>query len=178
MVDTVTPNFPFDFAPYFYIETCSQCNKHQSMFNHHNGEKYINMAEQLKAKILGLIPELSSSRHGVERVLINEYLTTMSDQDSRHDQEIMQRIRKGKYQVTPDNIIYSDYPTKRYGLEVYFMGVRVFSKVASRLWPNTSAVAMKCVRAFNDFHEGNQIGQYEYMTKKQRERMEQGNISD
>ena len=68
--DVVT-SFPEDWAPYFYIETCSNCSKHQSMYQHHYEEKYTKNAEVLKEKLLGLIPELSSGNDTCERVLIN-----------------------------------------------------------------------------------------------------------
>lgn len=47
--------------------------------------------------------------------------------------------------------IYTEFETKRYAFEVYFMGVRIYSKIATRLWPNTSSVAYKCARVWNDF---------------------------
>lgn len=43
------------------------------MYQHHYEEKYIQNAEILKEKLLGLIPELCATRHSSERVLINQF---------------------------------------------------------------------------------------------------------
>lgn len=46
-------------------------------------------------------------------------------------------------------------------LEVYFMGVRLFSKISSGTWPHTSLLAEKCVNAYNDFMSNKDISIYE-----------------
>lgn len=51
--------------------------------------------------------------------------------------------------------------TNHGALEVYFMGVRLFSKLQSKYWPNASMVAEKCVRAYQDFIDGKDITVYE-----------------
>ena len=47
------------------------------------------------------------------------------------------------------------------GLEVYFMGVRIFSKKLSGVWPHYRLLAEKCKNAFNDYIAGNDISIYE-----------------
>ena len=37
------------------------------------------------------------------------------------------------------------------GFEVYFMGVRLFSKIQSGMWPFTPVLAQKCFIAYNDY---------------------------
>jgi hypothetical protein len=66
--------------------------------------------------------------------------------------------------------IRTNYPTKRYAFEVYFMGIRVYSKILTRLWPNIPGLANKCVKIYNEHLEGKDISHYEYKTKKQRQR--------
>ena len=49
----------------------------------------------------------------------------------------------------------------RGAMEVYFMGVRLFSKIQSKYWPNPNMVADKCVQAYQDFVDGKDITVYE-----------------
>lgn len=46
-------------------------------------------------------------------------------------------------------------------LEVYFNGVRLFSKIQSGLWPHTDLLAQKCVKVYNDFMAGQDISIHE-----------------
>ena len=46
------------------------------------------------------------------------------------------------------------------GLEVYFMGVLLYSKEKSKLWPNTTALAVKCLHCYNDYMHGKSIVHY------------------
>lgn len=39
-------------------------------------------------------------------------------------------------------------------MEVYFMGVRLFSKKLCNVWPNNLLVAQKCVNAYDDVVNG------------------------
>lgn len=41
------------------------------------------------------------------------------------------------------------------------MGVRLFSKIQSKYWPNPNMVADKCVQAYQDFVDGKDITVYE-----------------
>jgi hypothetical protein len=43
------------------------------------------------------------------------------------------------------------YTTALGAFEVYFMGVRVFSKIQSGLWPSIPLLAEKCKQVWNDF---------------------------
>ena len=42
----------------------------------------------------------------------------------------------------------------RGAFEVYFMNVKLFSKILSNTWPNYSLVAQKCVKAYDDIVSG------------------------
>lgn len=102
-------SFPEEWAPYFYIETCSNCEKHKAMYQHHYEEKYIHNAEILKEKLLGLIPELAGGREGSDRVLINQFHVQLSSQDSQHDYETYHRIRKSKFELAHNDRVFTKY---------------------------------------------------------------------
>jgi hypothetical protein len=103
----------------------------------------------------------------VNKVLINEFHDHIYNY-TEHDAEIHARAIKGK----KFNNVWTNYPTKRYAFEVYFMGFRLYSKIATRLWPNTSLVALKCAKAWNDYVQGNDLSQYEYVSKKKKTQLE------
>ena len=48
-------------------------------------------------------------------------------------------------------------------MEVYFMGVRLFSKKLCNLWPNNRLVASKCVSAFDDVLNGGSAQNWEHI---------------
>ena len=48
--------------------------------------------------------------------------------------------------------------------EVWFMGVKIFSKLKSGLWPRTAKVAQKCQKVYYDYLYAKDINQYEAMT--------------
>lgn len=45
-------------------------------------------------------------------------------------------------------------------LEVYFMGVLLYSKEKSKIWPNTTSLSIKCLQCYNDYVLGNSIMHY------------------
>lgn len=45
--------------------------------------------------------------------------------------------------------------------EVYFMGIKLFSKLKSGLWPNMVLVATKCKLAYDAYVNDLQIEQFE-----------------
>ena len=91
------------------------------------------MAEQLKGKLLALIPELDVGPK--PRVLINEFLVHCCD--TEHDIKTRDRASRGVLDQETQTV-WKNYATLRYGFEVYFMGVRIYSKIKCRLWPDTS----------------------------------------
>ena len=63
-------------------------------------------------------------------------------------------------------------------LEVYFQGVRLFSKIQSGKWPHPELLAQKCKRAYDDLMAGNDVGEYEtQLTVKKPMDMLGGNMS-
>jgi len=46
------------------------------------------------------------------------------------------------------------------------MGVRLYSKISSRLWPSNSMLLIKCEKAWDDFQRGENIAFYEYVPKQ------------
>ena len=50
--------------------------------------------------------------------------------------------------------------------EIYFMGVKLFSKLKSGVWPNTLLVASKCKMAYDSYVNEEQIDHYETLTMK------------
>jgi hypothetical protein len=51
-------------------------------------------------------------------------------------------------------------------LEVYFKGIRVYSKIASRRWPNAAMVADKCKRLLDASNQGEDIMEFEHVPVK------------
>ena len=47
-------------------------------------------------------------------------------------------------------------------MEVYFMGVRLFSKKLCNVWPNNLLVAQKCVNAYDDVVNGGSAQDWEH----------------
>lgn len=47
-------------------------------------------------------------------------------------------------------------------MEVYFMGVRLFSKKLCNVWPNNGLVAQKCVNAYDDYVSGGSAQDWEH----------------
>ena len=45
--------------------------------------------------------------------------------------------------------------------EIYFMGVRIYSKKQSNIWPSVPMVVEKCIKAHSDFMSGEDISIYE-----------------
>jgi hypothetical protein len=45
--------------------------------------------------------------------------------------------------------------------EIYFMGVRIYSKKQSNIWPSIPMVVEKCIKAHADFVSGEDISVYE-----------------
>lgn len=152
--------WPIRVEPYFYIETWSSSGKQNHMiYRNDNEEKYKYFAEDLKKKLIDLIPDLEikngKDQHGDvvwHKVLVNQFHDDMIN-CTDHDLDIHSRARKGRRL----NNIWTSYATKRYAFEVYFMGIRLYSKITCRLWPSTSLVAQKCFKAYTDYMQGNDI---------------------
>lgn len=69
----------------------------------------------------------------------------------------------------------TEFPLRRVpigAMEVYFMGVRLFSKVQSGVWPNATRVAERCLAAFNDYEANQDISEYETMRVARSQRRE------
>ena len=64
---------------------------------------------------------------------------------SRHHSEIMSRKCKDTLDVKEHfvNIL-----PIRYAFEVYFMGIRVYSKIESRQWPHCDLLAKRCAKMY------------------------------
>lgn len=61
-----------------------------------------------------------------------------------------------------DGFIYENYTTPSGAFEVYFMNTKIYSKLSSHEWPNTSLLAKKCANIYKDFKKGKDISEYEY----------------
>jgi hypothetical protein len=46
-------------------------------------------------------------------------------------------------------------------LEVYFMGVRIFSKIQSGLWPLIPSLAERCLNVYNSYINEEDINSFE-----------------
>lgn len=78
-----------------------------------------------------------------------------------HTTEHMYNIARANPMQVPMD---TEFPLRRMpigALEVYFMGVRLFSKVQSGVWPNAARVAERCLGAFNDYENQQDISDYE-----------------
>lgn len=57
-------------------------------------------------------------------------------------------------------------------MEVYFMGVKLFSKKLCNVWPNNTLVAQKCLNAYEDVVSGGNANNWEHVkTVKRSETM-------
>ena len=52
--------------------------------------------------------------------------------------------------------------------EVYFMGVSLFSKIESKIWPNVTALAEKCVNCYRAYVSNKEIDIFEHAIKAPR----------
>ena len=57
------------------------------------------------------------------------------------------------------------YPTLTFGFEVYFMGVKLYSKIESKQWPHITALTNKIEKAFNAYIANKDITEFSF--KKQ-----------
>ena len=69
--------------------------------------------------------------------------------------------------ISTDGLTYQNYKTPRGAFEVYFMGVRLYSKLLTNQWPNSSALAAKCARVYADYVNDEDISGYEFVFKTQ-----------
>ena len=46
--------------------------------------------------------------------------------------------------ISTDGVTYEGYKTPRGSFEVYFMNVRLYSKLLTNQWPNSTLLAAKC----------------------------------
>ena len=54
-------------------------------------------------------------------------------------------------------------------LEVYYKGIRVYSKIMSRRWPNAGMVADKCKRLLEANQKGEDIFSFEHIVVKKQQ---------
>ena len=172
--------------PHFYIETCKDCHNHNSMYSNHEEEKYQGFTWDLKNKLLQAIPDLYSETDGSVKILVNQFHSGMgvgckvyhhsrgnfsstnakdgpvlnTFYPSDHFAEIFTRAKRRGSQM--NGRILDKYSTKRFGFEVYFMGVRLYSKIESLQWPNNTLLTQKCLNAYNDYLAGQDIRKYEF----------------
>lgn len=57
--------------------------------------------------------------------------------------------------------IFTGYVKELGAFEVYFMGVRLYSKIQSNKWPNTKLLGQKCKRAYDAYIAGEDIEEFE-----------------
>ena len=131
-------------GPHFIIVHCFDCSTHQ-WYTRHKSEVYLDYANKLKSAL-----EAKSCK-----VVLNQFDSRLCD-----DQAIDVNGKTINYSPTPHMAILADrcisYDEKEIGtignflmgaFEVYYMGVRVYSKKQSNIWPNIPMVVDKCLRA-------------------------------
>ena len=64
--------------------------------------------------------------------------------------------------ISTDGVTYEGYKTPRGAFEIYFMGIRLYSKLLTNQWPSSSAIANKCKRIYEDYVNGQDISHYEF----------------
>ena len=143
--------------PHFIIEHCFDCASHQ-WCTRHKTEVYLDYANKLKTAL-----QAKSCK-----VVLNQFDTRLCE-----DQSIDVNGKKISYVPTPHMAILNDRCVSYDGdvgtignflmgaFEVYFMGVRIYSKKQSNIWPNIPMVVEKCLNAHNDFIKGEDISKYE-----------------
>ena len=82
--------------------------------------------------------------------------------------------------ISTDGVTYENYATPRGAFEVYFMGVRLYSKLLTHQWPNRTLLASKGARIYEDYVNGEDIAGYEFqhITKKMQEEANATGLSD
>ena len=147
----------FNLRPSFVIEYCINCATH-SWCTRHDEKKYLNIAQNVAAAIKEVVPGFAEGKYKV-------YLGSFAYNLAQDGQCVLANGQTRSYQTTHHmvNIANSnpmqvpmdaEFPLRKMpigALEVYFMGVRLFSKVQSGVWPNAVRVAERCLAAFNDF---------------------------
>lgn len=90
-------------------------------------------------------------------ILINKYPSDAILNTDHHNDIVFRASRTGKFV----NGMWENYPTQRYAFEVYIGGYRLFSKIKSRVWPNIDLVSQKCLKAWNEMKDGNDLSCFE-----------------
>lgn len=147
--------------PTFIIDYCFNCSQH-NWNTRHNEAKYLSVAQSVETAIKAALPNADMNcRAGHFSFDMLESMSVAGAnstyQPTEHIFRIAERVLHQRPQPAPGRtdmqFIKMDTPAIG-GMEVYFNGVRLFSKIQSGLWPHIDLLAQKCVKVYNDFMAG------------------------
>ena len=174
--------FPKVLQPCIYIEHCFDCDKHNWHVNGHTAEKYEGRAKELKAAIVRDVPYFGEIVDGKEVILINKFCSSLGVKKlvrfggklireyvpTRDMKQVSDRVHRWQEQngelYYPD-FFFTGYPVPPFSFEVYFMGVKLYSKLESKQWPDNRLLAAKIQRALDDYLAGLDISHHRFQLK-------------
>ena len=141
------------------IEYCFDCQTHQ-WCTRHKSEMYLDYATKMQSAI--------EAKLGAGSVLMNKFDTRLcEDQTIELDGKTLQYSATPHMGVLYDRCLSFEGDVGTIGnflmgaFEVYYMGVRIYSKKQSNIWPSIPMVVEKCLNAHADFVKGEDISVYE-----------------
>ena len=58
-----------------------------------------------------------------------------------------------------------NFAPNRGAFEVYFMGIKLFSKIQCKMWPNIPILADKCVKCYRAYVKNQSLDQFEIVER-------------
>ena len=135
--------------PTFIIEYCTNCSSH-SWNTRHNEAKYLQMAQQVETAIKAALPKADiNCRAGHFSFDLLDPMQITGTQQQYQPTDHMFAIAERNLHLRPMPSANPSEPTRFVkldkmaigGLEVYFNGIRLFSKIQSGLWPHAELLA-------------------------------------
>jgi hypothetical protein len=139
--------------PFFVVNACSKCDQHK--YARHDEAKYAAYRDAIIAALKSAIPSLDDSQI-VTGKLPQEYRTQqdveLNNGFSRVYRPTIHMTELAEMQKMNESRGLSLAPIG--GLEIYFMGLKIFSKILTGQWPDPDAIADRCKEAFKQYNAG------------------------
>ena len=140
--------------PFFFVEYCQQVH----FSTRHDPKKYSQMRELTISAIEQVIPGLSHEQLK-ETKIPTDYLSDaqvdLTNGGTRPYSPSLHLLELADLQYN------RNLPSHPGAFEVYFMGVRLFSKIQSGVWPNPVRVAERAAQAYKAYYAGKDIDEFE-----------------
>ena len=124
------------------------------------------MASSVANAIKSVCPNCTVDINTVNIGLLGESQVDIGDGKTRtytptpHMGELSWRISQSQ-NPTNNNGMFTNYTTPLGACEVYFMGVRLFSKLQSNVWPSANLLKDKCLAVYEAYMRDEDISEYE-----------------